>query len=171
MANTLATAPLFQPYEARDPALMAAGSSGATTSLISPSFGYGPSEAARVTPSTLTPMGNLASQARGWTTSDCNYAMDFLSVDEQLDGAAAQSDSWYYQWAGDWTVALQVTKDYCFGVRERSVGTIEAIVGYLESAEQLHVAAYGGTADAWDREWGDGYLALVQLFWRLPVTS
>jgi hypothetical protein len=44
------------------------------------------------------------------------------------------------------------------------------VVGYLEAAEQYHVAAYGGVTDGWDLEWGDGYLALAQLFQRLPVT-
>ena len=130
------------------------GSTGTHVDLISRYFGGGPAEAAPVTPASITPMGNLPSEAPGWTVSDCNYAMDFLSVDAQLDGASALVNSWYADWAGDWTLALQVAKDYCYGVRERSAGTVTAVVGYLEAAEQYHVAAYGGVTDGWDLDGG-----------------
>lgn len=183
LANTEASAPTFAPDEVRDPALLAGGISSQYNGNISAAFGA--YEANRVNPTAyneaidpesdnvanITPQGLTPANGHSpvvWSVDECNWALDVLESDLQMD-AAAQPQDWYSGWAHDWAEAIDIADDNCLLGEVTSYPAVQGVIADFQSAELIHQADYGGATDAWDLEWGDAYLALAQLFAQLPV--
>ena len=170
LANTGAASPLWEPYEARDTAILAGGPGSSYCDDISAAFGC--YEADRVTSpeSSLTPV-NATWDPEGptWTLDQCNWAIDTLHADRELD--AGEHTAYYDQWAATWGTDLGLVRGECESAPAAPPSAAEATVaeeGFAQAAAD-HEAAYGGSSDLWNREWGDAYLALTQLFDQFSV--
>jgi hypothetical protein len=170
LANTGDAAPLWQPYEGRDTALLAGGLSSGYCDDISAAVGC--YEAGRVTAPepNLTPVNaSWDPQGRTWTLDQCNWVIDTLYADQQLD--ADENTAYYDGWATTWGLDLSMAEGECMSSPIDPPTAAQATVAEdgFGQAEADHQAAYGGASDVWNLEWGDAYLALTQLFDQFSV--
>jgi hypothetical protein len=165
LANTGTAAPLWEPYEGRDTAIVARGPGSPYCDDISAAFGC--YEANRVTSpaSSLTPVNaTWDAQGRTWSLDQCNWAIDTLYADQELD--AGEHTVYYDEWADTWSTDLGLVEGECMSNPVDPPSVEQATVaedGFAQAAAD-HEAAYGGASDVWNLEWGDAYLALTQLF-------
>ena len=164
LANTGTSAPLWEAYEGRDTAILAAGPSSPYCDDISAAFGC--YEANRVTspePS-LTPVNaTWDAQGRTWSLDECNWAIDTLYADEELD--AGEHTAYYDGWAATWSTDLGLVEGECTSSPVDPPSVEQATIaedGFAQAAAD-HEAAYGGSSDLWNLEWADAYLVLTQL--------
>lgn len=165
LANTGDAAPLWEPYEGRDTAILAGGPSSGYCDEISSAFGCYEADRVTAPEPDLTPVNaSWEPEGRTWTLDQCNWAIDTLYADQQLD---AGEDTVYYQgWATTWGLDLNLAEGVCVTSPPDFPTPAQATVAEdgFGQAEADHQAAYGGSADVWNREWGDAYSALTQLF-------
>ena len=171
LANTGEAAPLFQPYEDRDMAILAGGTGTTYCALISAAVGC--YEAGRVYPaeSTLTPANGRRDASAVWSLDDCNWTEDVLFADYQFD--RNETTAYFNQYADDWAAAMTITEEECWGspaqfTTAAAISAISASATAFAAAEVLHQGAYTGPTDLWDIGWADSYDELIVLFWELP---
>ncbi len=111
-----------------------------------------------------------------WTPSECNWAMDTLYADQQMDLVDGQSDpssSSYYQWsAGNWASALAVAQSTCQSDGATDQAAVSAAIMYFGQAAQTHAqaaaaATQGSYLWTWNVSWADAYMELGQLYQQL----
>lgn len=111
-----------------------------------------------------------------WSPSECNWAMDTLYADQQMDLVDGQSDpsnSSYYQWsAGNWASARAVAQSTCQGNGAIDQAATSAAITYFGQAAQTHTqaaaaATQGSYLWTWNVSWADAYMELGQLYQQL----
>jgi hypothetical protein len=170
LADTGDAAPLWEPYEGRDTAILAGGPSSGYCDEISSAFGCYEANRVTVPEASLTPVnGSWGPEGPTWTLDQCNWVIDTLYADEQLD--AGEHTAYYDGWAATWGVDLGLAEGECVSspVEPPSAAQATTAEDGFAQAEADHQAAYGGSSDVWNREWGDAYMALTQLFDQFSV--
>jgi hypothetical protein len=187
LGNTVETAPLFQPDQVRDTALMAGGPSSAYADLLAADdFGQGWEDSGLPSPNndinydspegwdsytastgsqSLTPANGYKPQV--WSVSDCNWSIDVLETDYQLD-SASQPQSYYAVWSSTWKEAIDLADMVCINGHIPGSLQVQNVVQRFTMAEQIHQAGYASPGDTWSVGWADSYLALIQLYRALP---
>jgi hypothetical protein len=110
-----------------------------------------------------------------WTAAQCNWALDTMSADYELDRGAAikylgnlglGTSHFYYYASDDWNMAIGDAESECWHNTAADPSYAESDINNFRMAEGTHaprVAQYG-PSDTWDVSWADAYLELEQLY-------